>query len=106
MGRAMMGHGVIELRRLRQAVEATGYNGPIEVEIFNEEIWKSADIDLLERDPAAIPRTSSVSQPRPINVAARECTHRLAHWPNQSCRLTHNDIDRADPERLHHASSW
>jgi sugar phosphate isomerase/epimerase len=48
MGRAMMGHGVIELRRLRQAVDATGYDGPIEVEIFNEEIWKSADIDLLE----------------------------------------------------------
>ncbi len=49
MGRAMMGDGVIELRRLRQAVDAAGYNGPIEVEIFNEEIWKSADDGLLER---------------------------------------------------------
>src|SRR3984893_1299710 len=48
MGRAMMGDGVIELRKLRQAVEATGYDGPIEVEIFNEEIWKSADDGLLE----------------------------------------------------------
>jgi sugar phosphate isomerase/epimerase len=49
MGRAMMGDGVIDLRKLRQAVDATGYNGPIEVEIFNEEIWKSADDKLLER---------------------------------------------------------
>jgi sugar phosphate isomerase/epimerase len=40
MGRAMMGDGVIALRKLRQAVDATGYDGPIEVEIFNEEIWK------------------------------------------------------------------
>jgi sugar phosphate isomerase/epimerase len=48
MGRAMMGDGVIELRKLRQAVDATGYNGPIEVEIFNEEIWKNADDGLLE----------------------------------------------------------
>jgi sugar phosphate isomerase/epimerase len=49
MGRAMMGDGVIDLRKLRQAVDATGYDGPIEVEIFNEEIWKSADDKLLER---------------------------------------------------------
>ena len=48
MGRAMMGNGVIELRQLREAVDATGYDGPIEVEIFNEEIWKSADDGLLE----------------------------------------------------------
>jgi sugar phosphate isomerase/epimerase len=49
MGRAMMGDGVIELRKLRQAVEAAGYFGPIEVEIFNEEIWRGADDGLLER---------------------------------------------------------
>ena len=49
MGRAMMGDGVIELRKLRQAVDATGYDGPIEVEIFNEEMWKSADDGLLGR---------------------------------------------------------
>jgi len=49
MGRTMMGDGVIELRKLRQAVDATGYDGPIEVEIFNEEIWKTADDGLLKR---------------------------------------------------------
>jgi sugar phosphate isomerase/epimerase len=49
MGRAMMGEGVIELRQLRQAVDKNGYEGPIEVEIFNEDIWKSADDGLLKR---------------------------------------------------------
>jgi sugar phosphate isomerase/epimerase len=48
MGRAMMGTGVIELRRLRQAVEATGYTGPIEVEIFNDEVWKNVGDGLIE----------------------------------------------------------
>lgn len=39
LGRGMMGDGVIELRRLREAVDAAGYAGPIEVEIFNQEVW-------------------------------------------------------------------
>ncbi|HEX6289111.1 MAG TPA: sugar phosphate isomerase/epimerase family protein [Herpetosiphonaceae bacterium] len=42
MGRGMMGDGVIELRRLRAAVDVTGYTGPIEVEIFNQAIWDTA----------------------------------------------------------------
>jgi sugar phosphate isomerase/epimerase len=49
MGRSMMGDGVIELRRLRKAVDSAGYDGPIEVEIFNEELWKSADEGMLQR---------------------------------------------------------
>jgi len=39
MSRGMMGDGVIELKRLRAAVDGTGYQGPIEVEIFNNEVW-------------------------------------------------------------------
>ena len=39
LGRGMMGDGVIELRRIRAAVDAAGYAGPIEVEIFNHAIW-------------------------------------------------------------------
>lgn len=38
-GRSMMGDGVIELRRIREAIDAAGYSGPIEVEIFNEALW-------------------------------------------------------------------
>lgn len=37
--RGMMGDGVIELRRIRNAVEKSGYNGPIEVEIMNQSLW-------------------------------------------------------------------
>jgi sugar phosphate isomerase/epimerase len=40
-GRAMMGDGVIEIRRIREAVDAAGYKGPIEVEIFNQALWDS-----------------------------------------------------------------
>ncbi len=39
LGRGMMGDGVIELRRLREAVDRAGYDGPIEVEIFNQRVW-------------------------------------------------------------------
>jgi sugar phosphate isomerase/epimerase len=39
LGRGMMGDGVIALREIRTAVDAIGYDGPIEVEIFNQSIW-------------------------------------------------------------------
>jgi sugar phosphate isomerase/epimerase len=39
LGRGMMGDGMIDLRRIRTAVEAAGYTGPNEVEIFNQAIW-------------------------------------------------------------------
>ncbi len=47
-GRSMMGSGVIELRRLRHAVEAAGYHGPIEVEIMNESIWNRPADDVMQ----------------------------------------------------------
>jgi len=40
LDRGMMGDGVIDLRRIRGAIEAAGYNGPQEVEILSTEIWK------------------------------------------------------------------
>lgn len=46
-GRGMMGDGVIEIRRIRQAVEEAGYEGPIEVEIFNEKIWSTPGDEVL-----------------------------------------------------------
>lgn len=39
LGRAMIGDGVIELRRLREACDSAGYAGPVEVEIFNADYW-------------------------------------------------------------------
>lgn len=41
MGRGMMGDGVIDFPRFTRAVTAAGYTGPIEVEIFNQEIWNT-----------------------------------------------------------------
>jgi sugar phosphate isomerase/epimerase len=37
--RGMIGDGVIEIGRIARAVDAAGYQGPIEVEIFNQSIW-------------------------------------------------------------------
>jgi sugar phosphate isomerase/epimerase len=37
--RGMPGDGVIELRKLRSLVEATGYQGAVEIEIFSEAWW-------------------------------------------------------------------
>jgi sugar phosphate isomerase/epimerase len=39
-GRGMMGDGLIEIQRLREAVDRAGYTGPIEVEIFNQDLWQ------------------------------------------------------------------
>lgn len=47
MGRAMMGDGIIELRRVRELVDSTGYHGPIEVEIFNETIWRMPEGEVM-----------------------------------------------------------
>jgi sugar phosphate isomerase/epimerase len=47
LGRGMMGDGVIELRRIRGAVDAAGYDGPIEVEIFNQAIWDAPGDEVL-----------------------------------------------------------
>jgi sugar phosphate isomerase/epimerase len=49
MGRGMMGDGVIEIRRLRDAAQAAGYSGPIEVEIFNEALWSLSADEIMRR---------------------------------------------------------
>ncbi len=45
LDRGMMGDGVIDLRGIRRMIEAAGYNGPQEVEIFSRDNWwkKSGD---------------------------------------------------------------
>ncbi len=44
LDRGMMGDGVIDIRQLRAAVEAEGFDGPCEVEIFSE-VWWARPID-------------------------------------------------------------
>ncbi|MEU3523409.1 sugar phosphate isomerase/epimerase family protein [Streptomyces sp. NPDC038707] len=38
-GRGQLGDGAIDMREWRGYVEAAGYTGPIEVELFNEALW-------------------------------------------------------------------
>lgn len=38
-GRGQLGDGAIDLREWRAHVEAAGYTGPIEVELFNDALW-------------------------------------------------------------------
>jgi sugar phosphate isomerase/epimerase len=44
LARAMMGDGVIDFEPMTAAVTAGGYAGPVEVEIFNADVW-AADPD-------------------------------------------------------------
>lgn len=39
LGRGLPGTGCIELRRFREAVDAAGYTGPVEVEVFHADVW-------------------------------------------------------------------
>ncbi|WP_327118457.1 sugar phosphate isomerase/epimerase [Streptomyces sp. NBC_01341] len=39
VGRGQLGDGCVDFRALRAQVEAAGFDGPIEVEIFNESLW-------------------------------------------------------------------
>lgn len=39
MGRGLPGDGVIDLPRVRALTEGAGYQGPVEVEIFNDALW-------------------------------------------------------------------
>jgi sugar phosphate isomerase/epimerase len=47
LGRALPGDGPIDHRHLRSCVEAAGYDGPIEVEIFNAELWARPGAEVL-----------------------------------------------------------
>jgi len=47
-GRGMLGDGSIDLRRFCELVRAAGYDGPVEVEIFNPEIWALDPAEILE----------------------------------------------------------
>jgi len=39
-GRGLMGDGYIELAAIAAMIGKAGFNGPIEVEIFNQELWQ------------------------------------------------------------------
>ena len=52
LARHYPGDGVIDFASLTAAVEATGYTGDIEVEIFNQEIWDTPFAEVVARTAA------------------------------------------------------
>lgn len=59
LDRGMMGDGVIDIPQIRHQVEATGFNGLVEVEIFSGENWWRRDPDevlriLIERGQTSV----------------------------------------------------
>jgi sugar phosphate isomerase/epimerase len=48
-GRGQLGDGAIDMREWKAYVEAAGYTGPIEVELFNDELWAGDGRALLAR---------------------------------------------------------
>ena len=44
-----MGEGCIDIPQIRGWVEATGFDGPLEVEIFSDEYWATDQRAYLER---------------------------------------------------------
>ncbi|MEU6772709.1 sugar phosphate isomerase/epimerase family protein [Streptomyces sp. NPDC046759] len=51
-GRGQLGDGAVDMREWRGYVEAAGYTGPIEVELFNEALWARDGREVL-RETAA-----------------------------------------------------
>lgn len=47
--RALMGEGCIPIRQIRTWVEATGFDGVVEVELFSEEYWERNQTVFLEQ---------------------------------------------------------
>ncbi|MET8437051.1 sugar phosphate isomerase/epimerase family protein [Streptomyces sp900116325] len=47
VGRGQLGDGSVDFRAFREMVEAAGFTGPIEVEIFNEDLWARDGAEVL-----------------------------------------------------------
>ncbi|MEU2907391.1 sugar phosphate isomerase/epimerase family protein [Streptomyces globisporus] len=47
LGRGQLGDGSVDFRAFRREVESAGFDGPIEVEIFNEALWARDGAEVL-----------------------------------------------------------
>ncbi|MEU3185767.1 sugar phosphate isomerase/epimerase family protein [Streptomyces sp. NPDC006923] len=79
-GRGLPGEGAIDLRAWWERVDAAGYAGPVEVELFNDELWTRDGVALLaevaERyaaaasGPPATGRDAGNNSAKPCNPSA------------------------------------
>ncbi|WP_158862099.1 sugar phosphate isomerase/epimerase family protein [Leifsonia sp. AG29] len=60
LARGMMGDGHVDFGSLTAAVQATGYAGDVEVEIFNAEIWAAEPAEVVARTVEAFERTIAI----------------------------------------------
>lgn len=51
-GRGQLGDGAVDLRAWRERVDAAGYTGPIEVELFNDALWARDGAEVLSETAA------------------------------------------------------
>jgi sugar phosphate isomerase/epimerase len=47
LGRGLPGEGCVDMRRFVTAVAAAGYDGPVEVEVFHEQLWSRPGPEIL-----------------------------------------------------------
>ncbi len=47
LGRGQLGDGSVDLRAFREMTDAAGYDGPVEVEIFNPGLWARDGLEVL-----------------------------------------------------------
>lgn len=55
-GRGQLGEGCIDMKRYQEAVDATGFTGPIEVELFNDALWARPGREVFDETRAAFAR--------------------------------------------------
>jgi len=71
LSRGMMGDGVVDFGLITRLIDASGYRGPVEVEIFNAEVWASDPDEVLrtmkERwAELVLPFLRLTAEPQPI----------------------------------------
>jgi len=62
LARGMMGDGHIDFAPITAAVEAAGYSGDVEVEIFNEAVWAADPADVVARTAEAFRATVGLAE--------------------------------------------
>lgn len=58
-GRGQLGDGCVDFKRYLAEVDATGFSGPIEVELFNDALWARPGAEVFEETRAAFERVLS-----------------------------------------------
>ncbi|MFB9658162.1 sugar phosphate isomerase/epimerase family protein [Glycomyces mayteni] len=58
-GRGQLGDGCIDFKRYLAEVDATGFTGPIEVELFNDTLWSRPGPEVFQETKAAFERVTA-----------------------------------------------